>query len=131
MDMPGMQWGYNQPVSFEFEIADTLPKNVYVNVRHSFYFGWRNVWMKMALTFPNDSVYEMPLNIQLSQPNGKWFGKCSNDICFYQYPLPDFSNYSFSDTGKYLVKLTQDMRQNPLPEIISIGVRVENAIEKP
>jgi gliding motility-associated lipoprotein GldH len=130
-DIPEMNWNYNETAKFEFEINDNIPKNVLVNLRHSFHYGWRNIWLKTSLTFPNDSIYEFPLNIELSQPNGKWFGKCTGDICFYQYSLPEFSNYSFVDTGIYSITIAQDMRQNPLPNVMSIGVRVENAIEKP
>lgn len=129
-DFEKMEWTYENPAAFDFSIKDNAPKNLLVNVRHTFHFEWRNIWMKMAITFPNDSVYEMPLNIQLSQPNGKWFGKCTGDICFFQYTLPEYENYTFQDTGKYTIVITQDMRQNPLPEIMSIGLRVENA-QKP
>jgi gliding motility-associated lipoprotein GldH len=130
VDIPDTDWYYNMPIVLDFTIEDETPKNLFVNVRHSFYFPWRNIWLKMSIAFPNDSIYEMPLNIQLSQPNGKWFGKCSGDICLLQYALPDFTHYNFLDTGNYSVKIEQDMRENPLSSILSVGLRVENVVEK-
>lgn len=130
IDIPNMDWEYTNVASFEFEINDNLPKNLTINLRHSFHFGWRNIWLKSAITFPNDSIYELPLNVELSQPNGKWFGKCTGDICFYQYKVSEFQNYNFTDTGKYTFSIEQDMRQNPLPYIMSVGLRVENTLPK-
>lgn len=127
-DIPQQEWLSSDSLYFDIHIADKAPKNVYLNFRHRFGFNWRNVWINMKMQLPNDSVFVTPVNIPLSQPDGQWYGDCSGDICLMKYPLPDFSSYSFTDTGTYHFTLYHDMREDPLLEVLSVGMRVEQAI---
>lgn len=124
IDIAESDWYYDDTVSFEVSITDTLPKNVFVNFRHSFYFGWRNAWLELKTTAPNGEFGTQAVNIQLSQPDGKWYGDCSGDICMMQFPV--VIGYQFPDTGTYRFQFVQDMRQDPLANVMSVGLRVEN-----
>ncbi|MGB1248759.1 MAG: gliding motility lipoprotein GldH [Chitinophagales bacterium] len=126
VDIAGSEWMYEDTVTFEVAIADTLPKNVFVNFRHGFYYGWRNAWLKLKTIQPTGEFGEQSLNVQLSQPDGQWYGDCSGDICMMRYPV--VIGYAFPDTGTYTFQFVQDMRQNPLPEVMSIGLRVEEFV---
>jgi hypothetical protein len=46
-----------------------------------------------------------------------------NDIYEIKYPLKPFGG----DVGKYKFKLEQIMRDNPLPEILNVGLRIERS----
>jgi gliding motility-associated lipoprotein GldH len=126
IDIKGNHWEEKDTLSHTFEIKDNLPKNLYINVRHQFDFAWRNMWLQVALKFPNDSIYSFPVNIAMSQPDGQWFGDCSGDVCLLQFPLADYTNYAFQDTGKYTLIMAHEMRENPLASVMSMGLRVEN-----
>lgn len=128
-DIAQQKWMSTDSLHFDFEISDHAPKNLYLNFRHRFGFNWRNVWINLALQFPNDSVFIMPVNMPLSQPDGQWYGDCSGDVCLMQYPLHDFTAYSFLDTGNYRIALNHDMREDPLLEVLSVGVRVEEYVK--
>lgn len=123
-------WFYKDTIHFEVEISDLSEINGYINIRHSFYFAWRNMWLQMNVFQDDSLMYQEPVNVQLSQPNGHWHGKCSGDICFYQYPLKDFTNFIFPDSGVYRFEFMQDMRENPLENISSIGLRLEVSEQK-
>lgn len=124
------EWDYEDKKVFEIEILDKLPKTIFVNFRHTYFFEARNVILDLEIRTPKDSIYQIPINMLLSEPNGKWYGECSGDICDIKTPINEFTNYSFLDTGKYTFTLVQNMRVNPLPNVMSVGIRVENAINE-
>lgn len=124
-DIENLAWVYADTLRFEVEINNFSEMNAYINIRHSFYFVWRNIWLQMNVYQKDSLVYQEPINVQLSQPNGHWHGKCTGDICFYQYSLKDFTNYTFPNIGVYRFEFVQDMRENPLKNISSIGFRLE------
>lgn len=125
-DFDGFRWDYADAKVFEVAIEDAAPKSVFINFRHTYFFETRNVRLNMEVKFPNDSIAKLPINILLSEPNGMWHSECSGDICDFKFPVEAFTNYSFADTGKYTFTLTQDMRVNPLPNVMAVGLRVEN-----
>jgi gliding motility-associated lipoprotein GldH len=120
------KWEYADAKTFVAEIKDTVPHyNLYINVRHSFQFEWRNVWVKIETTFPDGKSFEKRVNLVLSEPDGHWFGDCLGDNCDMQLCIQQ--NAIFPEAGKYTFKISQDMRTNPLPLIKSVGMRVEKS----
>jgi gliding motility-associated lipoprotein GldH len=66
------------------------------------------------------------VELTLAQADGKWLGRGMQDIREHQIPLtPQGSPVHFSKTGTYTMTLKHLMRQDPLPELMSIGVRLE------
>lgn len=126
IDFTSYEWKYEDAKVFEIDIADAAPKTIFVNFRHTYFFETRNVLLNLEVKFPNDSILKMPVDILLSEPNGMWHSECSGDICDFKFPIEAFTNYSFADTGKYIFTLTQDMRVNPLKNVMAVGLRVEN-----
>ncbi|HWB65172.1 MAG TPA: gliding motility lipoprotein GldH [Chitinophagales bacterium] len=119
-------WDYADGKTFTVDVTDTTQHyNVFVNVRHSFQFDWRNLWVKIKTTFPDGKNFEKRVNIVLSGPDGHWYASCLGDNCDYQAPIQ--MNAIFPEKGKYSFTIEQDMRVNPLPKIKSIGMRVEKA----
>lgn len=122
-------WDYADIKTFDVEITDTnIHYNVAVNVRHSFQFEWRNVYVTIGTLFPDSQNVEKRVNLQLSEPNGEWFGRCMGDNCFISIPIQQ--NAIFPKKGKYTFTIKQDMRTNPLPNIKFVGLRVEKASAK-
>ncbi len=117
-------WSYDEEKVFTTEIKDTaITYNLYVNLRHSFNFEWRNMWVNIETTFPNGKKFDKRVNLLLSEPDGHWFGDCLGDNCDIQIPIQE--NAYFPQPGKYIFKIRQDMRVNPLANIKSVGLRIE------
>lgn len=126
IDFTQQEWNSTDTLDFVFHINELTAKNAIINFRHQTDFNWRNVWLEYAIKYPNDSIFSSPINIQLSQPNGQWFGDCSSGKCMVQFPLPNYQNYTFPDTGTYHLRLVQLMREDPLLYSMSAGLRIEN-----
>jgi gliding motility-associated lipoprotein GldH len=62
----------------------------------------------------------------LDPKSGKPYGDGLGDL--FDHRISMMKKYHFSRRGKYTIRLRQYMRQNPLPEIYSVGVTVEKEI---
>lgn len=124
-DIKNNNWTYIDKKDFEFNITKTNSIQALINFRHTSNFSSRNIILLLQSTNPKGIKDTININIPLSEPNGMWYGKCSGNICNIQYPL----DFNFTDTGKYIFSLQQNMRKNPLPNAMSIGIRIENKIK--
>lgn len=117
-------WYYGVPETFEVTVNDTtIAYNLYINVRHTDAYPYNNLWVNMTTTFPDSSVQTNKVSVVLSESSGKWTGDCVDGICFNSVLVQN--NFLLPQLGKYTISLEQDMRMNPLPYILSIGVKLE------
>ncbi|MFN8276310.1 MAG: gliding motility lipoprotein GldH [Chitinophagales bacterium] len=122
----GESWPYTDAKSFTFDISDTTARyNIFINVRHSFEFEWRNMYVQVSTQFPDGKHIQKRVNLPLSEADGHWYGHCMGDNC--DMPVLIQQAAKFPMKGKYTFTLQQDMRVNPLPRIKAIGLRVERA----
>lgn len=126
IDIAAQAWSYDNELSFEINNTDTLEKKLFVNIRHSSLFSYRNILLKVLVQNPQGERQTVHINMPLSEPNGKWYGDCSGDVCMLRHPI----TYEITDTGTYTFEIVQDMRVNPLNKILSVGLRAENIIEE-
>jgi gliding motility-associated lipoprotein GldH len=65
------------------------------------------------------------LNYVLAKPNGEWLGTGFGDTkeTLFQYKM----SYQFPTKGKYEIGISQAMRNDNLPGIEDIGVKIETA----
>ncbi len=124
--VPQDAWNYNFKPTFTFDIADTtLVYQPYFIIRHTQAYPYSNLWMWIYIKVPGDSVIKKErINVPLAEANGKWLGRGMGEI--YEQRLPiQFDSISFNKKGTYQVSLEQNMRVNPLPEVLNVGFRLE------
>ena len=122
-------WDVQQRPSFSFPITDTTARyDVYFNVRNAADYGFYNLYLKHTLVGPDGRPAGPALLHQLVLMNpktGEPFGAGAGDIFDHQFlALP---HQRFAKPGTYKLTLEQYMRQNQLPGIMAIGVRVAKA----
>lgn len=122
-------WAIDTIPSFSFEIDQPQKEyNVYVNIRNTIGYPYYNLFVNyqlcdsLGIKLKGQQIEMMLLDPKTGRPLGKGVG----DLFFHQFPV--LNNYSFPYKGKYKIKVIQYMRINPLPEIMSAGVRVEEVI---
>ena len=130
VDIPDYVWNYQDPVAFEVAIEDTTAiYNLYVNVRHTNFYPFSNMWVMVTTVFPDGETLEQRLDLELADKDGKWFGDCLGDICDVQLILQEKAY--FNQVGTYTFRFNQIMRMDDLPAVMSMGLRVEKAGERP
>lgn len=128
IDLKNNRWPVQVKPTFEFEITDTTQHyDVYFNIRNSSSYGYYNLYLKHTLTGPDHKRLSQLLHqVLLMDPQtGEPKGKGTGDIFDHQFlSLPD---QQFHQLGTYRIVLEQYMRQDQLPDIMSVGVRVAKA----
>ncbi|WP_400193628.1 gliding motility lipoprotein GldH [Hymenobacter sp. B81] len=131
-DLPDYSWSVQNKPAFEFQIEDTTQVyDVYFNVRNASAYGYYNLYAKHTLTDPQGRVRSQLLHhmILMDPKTGEPLGDGTGDIFDHQFlALP---KQRFGTAGTYRIVLEQYMRQDVLPGIMAVGVRVAKAAEKP
>ncbi|MGG9971098.1 gliding motility lipoprotein GldH [Ferruginibacter sp. SUN002] len=123
--IPKNQWSYNFQPDFEFNITDTAAKyNLYAVIRHTDAYKYNNIWLNIGTQAPADTMWFQKYDFQLGTDATGWEGTGMDDIWEVRtliIPRP----FQFKKPGKYKYTIGQVMRENPLPNILSVGIRVE------
>lgn len=126
-ELKDSNWYIDSVQTFPLKVEDaSKPYNLLINVRNSESYPYYNLFLRYyLLDSTKKEVKSQQLELILMDPvTGKPTGNGLGDIYAHQYPL--LKQFTFPKAGLYYVKLKQYMRQDPLPEINSIGIRLEN-----
>jgi gliding motility-associated lipoprotein GldH len=128
--IPGHAWEYGFKPGVEFTITDTTSSyNIFIVVRHTDEYGYNNLWVRLKSSSPGDTaVTTQQFDLPLASQN-RWTGTGMDDIyehriLLYKRPI------RFVRTGNFRVHIEQVMRENPLPHIMNIGLRLEKVPER-
>ena len=128
LEIPGHEWSYGHKPVFEVTLQpqDTAYLyNIYVNIRHKDSYPYSNIWLLVNTQFPDAKPFPQRVELQLAEITGKWKGVGLDDI--YESQVPIQTNAIFNKPGTYRFTFEQNMRQNPLPDIMNVGLRIEKA----
>ena len=126
IDFSDRYWVFNNPAEFEFEIYETdRPHNLLFNIRNTAKYPYQNIYLQYYLEDSTGRLLSKDLkNIQLFNAiTGVPYGNGIGDL--YDIEKTFLEQFSFEYKGKYKLRIDQFMRQDSLPEIMSVGLRVE------
>lgn len=127
VSIPGHSWNNSFRPTFNFKIEDTTHAyKAYIIVRHTDAYKYQNIYMTLQVKYPGiDSIISDKINLQLADNSHGWYGSGMDDIWEFRYPLNKKPIHLRK--GDYVFTLEQIMRDNPLPYIMNVGIRVERA----
>jgi len=121
--IPNHEWSNSYQPQIEFEISDTTSLyNIYVVLRHTDAYRYKNIYMNIYTQVPGDSVMKQRLDLQLAADDKGWLGSGMDDIFEHRILI---AKGKFSKAGLYKYKLEQIMREEPLQYVLNVGIRVE------
>ena len=126
----GNVWAATQTPSFEFQITDASKSyRFYYNIRNSVDYPFHNLYLSYVLEDSSANELSASLqNIDLFDPKGGTpYGDGLGDI--FDHQVEAIESFKFERPGLYRFKINQYMRQDSLPLILSVGVRVEEIAE--
>ena len=125
--IPGYKWenGF-QPV-IDFDITDTASAyNIYIVLRHTNKYSYNNIWVKAMVKEPGSREWKSGQYDLLLATNDKgWLGTGMDDI--FENRILVQQQTKFLKPGKYEYSIQQMMREDPLPEVMNVGLRIEKA----
>ncbi|MFP4288315.1 MAG: gliding motility lipoprotein GldH [Bacteroidales bacterium] len=117
-------WHYLKKVDFEFESQDTSALyNVYLNVRNNREYPYRNFIVFFQTHFPDGRIFTDTIEANLAMPSGEWTGEGFGNIKSNSFHFR--RNVWFPVEGKYKFFIQHAMRNEYLPGITHIGIRIE------
>lgn len=124
--IPDGIWPMNNPVRFEVIVEDTITAhNLYINVRHTGMYPFSNLYLFVTTVAPSGHAIKDTVQIILADKKGKWLGNGLGDIWDNQRIYK--GQVRFAQKGKYIFEFEQAMRQEKLPSVLDVGLRVEKA----
>ena len=124
-DFANYSWDVQQKPTFTFAIADTTALyDVYFTVRYASAYGYYNLYLQHTLTGPAGPVGRPLLHqlLLLDPKTGEPKGSGTGDI--YDLQALALPKQRFAKAGTYTLTLEQYMRQDQLPGLMAVGVRV-------
>ncbi|MFD0795528.1 gliding motility lipoprotein GldH [Mucilaginibacter litoreus] len=126
MEIPNHNWTYVNRVKYNVKIEDnTVPYNLYFNVRVTGNYRYSNMFALVKMTSPGKKTLTTRYEFKLANNDGQWLGSGSGNMYSYQIPLR--KGFKFPAAGTWHFEIEQNMRDNPLREVTDAGLRVEKA----
>ncbi len=127
INIPGHEWSSSFKPEVSFEITDTASLyNLYVVLRHTDAYRYKNIWMNAYIQMPGDTIQKQRLELRLATDDKGWLGSGMDDI-FEHRILITHTPQQFLKPGIYKFKLENIMREDPLQYVMNVGIRVEKA----
>ena len=123
---PDHQWNTAKPEKFLFNITDTnqLYKIVFV-IRHHNAYHYKNIWIELSHSSTADQSKTETFNLNLANDQKGWLGTGMDDIFDQRIPL--YSKPVKLKYGMHTFTIKHTMREDPLQNILSTGIRIEKA----
>lgn len=123
--IPNYQWKSSFAIKGSFLITDTAAAyNTYIVLRHTDAFKYNNIWLNVGIQPPADTMHYQKVDLSLGTDATGWLGTGMNDIWEVRQPLFGRA-FKFRKPGTYNFVLTQIMRDDPLPAVMSAGMRLQ------
>lgn len=122
------KWEKEKEFYFTFEIEDNSSLyNLSIEIRNNNLYPYQNLWLFCTEEQPVGPIWRDTIECMLADDFGKWYGK---GMSIYQLSIPVRTTYKFPYKGQYTFSIRQGMRDNQLPGIEEIGVRIEKITGK-
>ncbi len=117
-------WMSDDIKTFSIEVTDTIsPLDIFVNLRTTTDYPYSNIYVFLYSEFPNGVTDKDTLQFLLAESDGKWLGESSGTIVEFTGLIARGGR--FSTAGTYVFKMQHGMREEALPEVIDIGLKVK------
>ena len=126
--IPGHSWKNSYKPSFTFTIKDTAAGyGLYVILRHNDKYNFNNIYINLHTKQPGqDSTQVARYPLELATNEKGWLGTGMDDIYEHRIPLtPTGQKVYFKKPGEYTFTIEQIMREDPLNNVLNVGLRIE------
>ncbi|MEZ0541804.1 gliding motility lipoprotein GldH [Fibrella arboris] len=128
VDIADGKWYVKNTPLFRFTITDaSIPYDLYYTLRHTLTYPYYNLYLTRYLTDEKGHEIESRLDelILMDPKTGEPRGKGLGDL--YDNKVLIKRSYRFAKPGTYVMRIKQYMRQDPLPDVVSVGISVEKS----
>jgi gliding motility-associated lipoprotein GldH len=129
--IPSYGWAYRDSLEYKFEIKDTTTLyNLYLDINHTSAYPLQNLYTFIRTVYPNGKTYQQQLNMDLAAKSGQWNGEKEWFKDRYNLRIVLQEGSFFNQMGEYKLNLQQYLRQDSIPGLNTITLRIEDAHRK-
>lgn len=126
--IPNFAWTSNFKPEITFDITDTTSRyTIYIVLRHSDAYRYKNIWVNVHMKTPSGTTRTQPLELRLATDDKGWLGSGMDDIYEHRIPITPPQKPEPLTAGTYTFRLENLMREDPLNNVMNIGIRLEKA----
>lgn len=124
IELPINGWSVDDPISFEFNIVDSLDKfDLFLDVDHHTDYNYQNLYIKIDTEYPDKKLLSDTLSFDLANSFGNWNGKCSGESCNLRVFLAQ--QIRFRQVGDYKISISQHSRDIIVSHIDKLSIRLK------
>lgn len=117
-----LSWEKDKEYYFTFQIEDaSIPYDVFLEIRNNNKYPFQNLWLFCGEERPFGPLVRDTVECMLANEYGKWYGQ---GISLFHSDFPIRTHYYFPIEGQYTFSFQQGMREDKLPGIQEIGLRI-------
>ena len=128
VSIPGHSWKSSFKPSFTFTIKDTASAyQLFLILRHNDKYNYNNIYINIKTQQPGqDTMQHGRYDLVLATNEKGWLASGMDDIYEHRIPLtPSDRPYYFKKPGDYKFTFEQIMREDPLKNVLNVGLRIE------
>ncbi|MGZ8536803.1 MAG: gliding motility lipoprotein GldH [Flavisolibacter sp.] len=127
VSIPKHDWQSNFKPQFNFTIKDTNSNyQMFVILRHNEKYNYNNIWLNLTAQAPGTASQKFMLELPLATTAKGWLGSAMDDLYEHRIGLTlDTSKFNFKKSGEYNFTVEQVMREDPLQNVLNVGLRIE------
>ena len=123
--IPKHEWKSNFKPQFIFDIKDTLANyQPFLILRHNDRYNYNNIWLNVYIKGPDNKVQKFQIEKLLATNESGWLASGMDDIYDHRLPLTA-APIQLRKPGQYIFIIEQIMREDPLENIMDVGLRLE------
>jgi len=123
---PNHNWPAKQATKYQFNVTDTAASyKIFFVIRHHNAYHYKNIWLDLIIKNPNNAITKQVLNLNLADDTRGWLGTGMDNI--YDQRIPMTATPIRFNKGINEITVQHTMREDPLENILSTGIRVEKA----
>ncbi|MEP7373679.1 MAG: gliding motility lipoprotein GldH [Chitinophagaceae bacterium] len=122
--IPKHQWSSSFKPSFDFTIKDTsTPYRLFLIIRHNEKYNFNNIFVNVYVKGPGqDTAQKIQQDLVLATNEKGWLASGMDDI--YEHRIQLGADQSLK-AGNYTFTIEQIMREDPLDNVLDVGLRIE------
>lgn len=126
-DFAKNRWQKSDVRTYSFEITTKgVYHNVYVLFSHVYGYQFSSAPLVAEITYPDGKVESRGIILQITGEDGEDLGDCAGDYCDIRQEI---MKNEVLPVGKYTVKLSHNFQAEFLPNVLGIGIEVEQAVD--
>lgn len=128
VSIPRHSWKSSFKPSFAFSIKDTSsPYKLFIVLRHNDKYSFNNIYINLHVRRPDtDTVNTAQYDLTLASNEKGWLASGMDDIYEHRISLTtDDQPVYFRKPGNYFFTIEQIMREDPLNNVLDVGLRIE------